>query len=278
MFAFLIRSSRPRFWIYLVGPYLLGLAAAGVPFRTPLNLTHIFFFVYFLFPANLLLYGVNDLADEDTDAHNPKKQGYEHTQSHTIHKRIVVFACLLQLALVCISPYIPTHTWLPLGGFLGLSLAYSLPPLRLKARPFFDAASNLLYAMPGFVAYYVSGFTHASLLVLFASACWCAAMHAWSAVPDIDADTRAGLRTIATTLGAERTIITCGWLFALSGICAWPWLGPIGVCCAVIYVSLMWKARTLSDEERFGLYKRFPRINALIGIAMTFYVLSLQLH
>lgn len=32
---------------------------------------------YFLFSANLFVYGVNDIADGDTDKHNIKKQGYE---------------------------------------------------------------------------------------------------------------------------------------------------------------------------------------------------------
>jgi 4-hydroxybenzoate polyprenyltransferase len=33
--------------------------------------------VYFTLPANLLIYGVNDIADYDTDKNNPKKQSYE---------------------------------------------------------------------------------------------------------------------------------------------------------------------------------------------------------
>lgn len=56
------------------------------------------YLLYFLFPANLLVYGVNDIADEDTDILNAKKQGYEllHTKEkttalkHAIIKRAVI--------------------------------------------------------------------------------------------------------------------------------------------------------------------------------------------
>jgi 4-hydroxybenzoate polyprenyltransferase len=33
--------------------------------------------LYFTIPANLLIYGINDIADYDTDKKNPKKQAYE---------------------------------------------------------------------------------------------------------------------------------------------------------------------------------------------------------
>ena len=58
---FLLKVSRPRFWIYIFGPYIVGLIA-GVENKTELlSLLYLLFGIYFLYPANLLIYGVNDI-------------------------------------------------------------------------------------------------------------------------------------------------------------------------------------------------------------------------
>ena len=74
---FLLKVSRPRFWFYIFGPYILGLLA-GVATRGELsNGIYILLAIYFLYPANLLIYGVNDIFDYETDKLNPKKTDYE---------------------------------------------------------------------------------------------------------------------------------------------------------------------------------------------------------
>ena len=71
--AQLLKTSRPRFWIYLIGPILIAFAASGLQFSPLLILLGL----YATLPANLLIYGVNDIFDRDTDALNAKKSGYE---------------------------------------------------------------------------------------------------------------------------------------------------------------------------------------------------------
>ena len=68
-----LKVSRPRFWIYIIGPVLLVLASF-------LNISKdlLLLILYLTYPANLLIYGVNDIADRDTDALNIKKGSYEH--------------------------------------------------------------------------------------------------------------------------------------------------------------------------------------------------------
>ena len=91
----IFKISRPRFWLYTFGPYLVGLtAAANVP-SDLLRFDVIFFALYFLFPANLLIYGVNDIWDFETDSRNRKKTGYETLvrpeHHHTLLLRIAAF-------------------------------------------------------------------------------------------------------------------------------------------------------------------------------------------
>ena len=74
----LIRISRPKFWLYLAGTYFVGLVFA---IENPIQLLTPFFilnFLFFLIPANFLLYGINDYFDFDTDQYNDKKDSHEH--------------------------------------------------------------------------------------------------------------------------------------------------------------------------------------------------------
>lgn len=70
----LIKISRPRFWIYEVGPYIIGIAAAAHgDYSAWLLLPTLVFFVFFTYPANIYIYGINDAYDYDTDKLNPKR-------------------------------------------------------------------------------------------------------------------------------------------------------------------------------------------------------------
>src|SRR5688500_16965443 len=84
------KISRPRFWGYLAGPYLIGYVI-GMPTQTAL-LTPLFFvhLLYFVTVANVLVYGVNDLFDMDTDEKNPKKDTHEHKLKSTEKKQLKV--------------------------------------------------------------------------------------------------------------------------------------------------------------------------------------------
>lgn len=57
----------------------------------------IVFGVYFLFSANLWIYGVNDIYDYETDKLNPKKSEYEalvHPREHPILRKNILIAQL----------------------------------------------------------------------------------------------------------------------------------------------------------------------------------------
>ena len=70
---FLLKVSRPRFWLYVFGPYIVGLAAGAATRDDFVRIENLVFGLYFLLPANLLIYGINDIFDFETDRLNPKK-------------------------------------------------------------------------------------------------------------------------------------------------------------------------------------------------------------
>ena len=200
----LLRVSRPRFWLYLGGTFLLGLAFALPAPAALVQLSVLLVFLCFLLPANLFLYGINDLADGDTDKYNPKKGTKEHLLRGTQVRALTSAVWVSAFIIVAVA------AWFALQGlwvaslmtllFLALGAAYSAKPLRLKAKPVLDSASNVLYVLPGLVGYAFAVNQVPQWEFIAAFVCWTAAMHLFSAIPDIAADKRAKLMTTATVL------------------------------------------------------------------------------
>jgi len=268
----LVAVSRPRFWLYLGGTYLVGFTAGAVSpadFAAPAFWVHL---LYFLLPANLFLYGVNDLFDEDTDRFNPKKGRWEHRlvpREKLALAVAVVVAAALGLALAAGAASWPARG--ALLSFLALGAGYSVPPLRLKARPGLDFPANALYAMPGLVGYALVTGQLPPAVAVAGAACWTGAMHLFSAVPDIDADRAAGLATTATALGARSALLVCALLWAVAAWAAWALIHQAVALLAVVY-PLAGLALAVRPELTGRAYWAFPALNAAAGFLL--FVLS----
>ena len=262
----LVLVSRPRFWLYLAGPFLLGAVISGVAFwQEP-----VFWWVlvFFLVPANILLYAVNDYFDADTDAYSSKKRGKEFIFSG---ERWVLSSWVV-CAVIGVGVAWALRSWL-VAGFLLLAVFYSAPPIRFKARLLLDSLSNVLYVLPGFLGYSLfSGLAPAWWAVVGAWA-WASAMHLFSAVPDIPADKKAGLRTTAVVVGKDTALVICSVWWVLSLVAALgslSWLAGVLVLYPVFSAVLV--GRSLQVVARAYWY--FPFINAGVGL---FLVVSLLL-
>ena len=270
-----IAISRPRFWSYLFGPFLIGLAAApDIEFSLRLLALGLFF----TYPANLLIYGFNDVFDYETDKHNPKKRGYEKLLSPEQRTPLLRHMALLGLiGILLVTPAdVPQVVKWAMTGFYFFGLGYSVPPIRAKAKPFLDAYFNVLYVFPALVSYGLLTGNFPPLELFIAGALWCAAMHAYSAVPDIRADKKAGLKTVATVLGAKRTLIFCTAHYLLAALLSFPWIGVFSVLAGAVYLWLMYASlRAQTHERLFQLYTYFPRVNLLVGAALFFWVLNI---
>ncbi len=272
----LLRISRPRFWIYLLGPFLIGVAANGL--NQPL-LPILIYGLYFTVPANLLIYGVNDIFDYQTDILNEKKQGYETLVRP--NDRRALWTAIAITNLPFLVPFLLTGTFQPYGcitflGFLFFGIFYSAPPIRAKAIPFLDSIFNVLYFLPGLFGYLLqSSVSSIDVSLLIAASFWCMAMHAYSAVPDIRADRGANLQTIATALGRERTLWFCAILYGAAAILCIHVLGWLAYLLGSIYVGLMaCSMYAQSDEKLFRFYTWFPRLNSLAGFALCLFALT----
>lgn len=268
----MLRVSRPRFWLYLGGTYLVGYTVGAESLDLLLDWRFWAHLLYFLLPANLFLYGLNDLADADTDQFNPKKRGLEQTltaDDRPALYRGVVFAGLISLVALGFQASLTDAALLVLFGIL--CVAYSMPPLRLKARPVVDSASNVLYALPGFLGYHQASGRLVSWQIVAAAWMWTAAMHLFSAIPDIESDRKAGLETTAVKAGHTISLWICAalWLgFAITASEAVAYR-PF-VYAAFLYPAIPLILAFMPRGATYRTYWWFPKINSLFGMGFFF--------
>jgi lycopene elongase/hydratase (dihydrobisanhydrobacterioruberin-forming) len=272
--SFITKISRPRFWLYLAGPYLLGTITFSFLERSFAEWALLFYgFVFFLIPANIILYGLNDYFDFDTDQYNKKKTDKESlllgTSNRMLVARYVGISLILSLPLFY---YLDFYGRALLGLFLFLSFSYSAPPLRFKSKVILDSLTNILYVLPGLIAYRFSLQLFPTVQVVVASFLWAIAMHLFSAIPDIVPDKKGGIRTTAVFFGKEKSLLICAVIWFLVGASLLP--NIVFFLIGLMYASIpfMLLIRRSSSYELEKTYWRFPFINGLVGFFIFIYM------
>ena len=69
----LIEISRPVLWVNTIGTTITGMWLAGFLW----NWDIVPILIWVTFPMNILIYGINDIFDQETDNINARKGGYE---------------------------------------------------------------------------------------------------------------------------------------------------------------------------------------------------------
>jgi 4-hydroxybenzoate polyprenyltransferase len=272
--GYLLRLSRPRFWMYLAGPVVVGVtfgAASPAELFSPLALA---LFAYFVLPANVYLYGVNDVFDADIDAENPKKEDKE--VRYTGDRTTLAVVGVSGLAGLAFLPVLGGRAAAAMVAFLLLATEYSAPPFRFKTTPFVDSLSNGLYVLPAVVAYAALAGSWPPLAAFAAGWLWTMAMHTFSAIPDIDPDRRAGIRTTATVLGERRTFAYCAALWVGAALAFGQVHAVLGAILAPYPVIAVAIERASVDVDR--AYWWFPAINTFSGMLLTLVGLWVMLY
>jgi 4-hydroxybenzoate polyprenyltransferase len=262
---YLLKLSRPRFWLYLAGPVVVGVTFGADAPPDLFSLPAVALFSYFLLPGNVLLYGVNDVFDAAVDEANPKKDDREVRYGGQRFVVVAVVAsALVGLALAAVTPPV---AWPWLAGFFLLGVEYSAPPFRFKATPFLDSLSNGLYVLPGAAAYAALAGVNPPLAAVVGGWLWTMGMHTFSAIPDIGPDRDAGIRTTATVLGETRSYAYCAtcWLLAALAFSALAVeLGALLLAYPVVAVLIYW-----SGVDVGRAYWWYPALNTVVGALIT---------
>lgn len=265
MLRYLVVLSRPRFWPYLAGPVVVGAAFGATTTGALASIELAVLFVFFLVPANVYLYGINDRFDRETDQRNPKKARRE--ASYRKHRGVDVIVVASGGLLLGVPAVVEPIAWPYLALWAILATAYSVPPLRLKARPVLDSFVNGLYILPGGAAYATLAGYHPPALALMGGWAWAMGMHTFSAIPDIEPDRAAGVSTTATRLGASRALRYCGVVWSVAavgfGLLDWRLALPLSVYPATV----VWIGRSSITVDR--AYWWFPAVNTVVGGMLT---------
>lgn len=275
LIKYLIQISRPRFWMYVFGPALIGLLInikEPTQLFQPTNLIHL---LYFLYPANLLIYGINDICDGDTDKFNDKKGKYEVQHTSSLTKKVLLAIALTNIPFLIYLSFQNTAQYtVAMLAFLFFSIQYSAKPIRAKAKPILDGVFNVLYILPALTSLFLAqtSISQVQIILLLAATFWCMSMHAFSAIPDIEADTKAGLTTTAVLFQTKGTLIYCGLLYFSTFLITLIHTNPLIALPLAIY-PIITAITYKYPQKTFKIYKYFPYINTLTGFMITIQII-----
>lgn len=290
--AILLKVSRPFLWVntaYTFGfCYIMAALSFKIEGTAPYSLLTIIqqpFFIttlfFFLIPYNIILYGVNDVFDYETDLKNARKletnlEGKVLPPQY--HSFILWTSAMLAIIFgIIYTFYLDFNLILYLSAII-VALAYSVKPIQLKGRPFLDFISaSFHYTVSAFFALYYFydaarfhieqdiTIEYISLWKLLPLFIWGFSSHILGAIPDIQADKEANLRTTAVVLGKRLSLILVFVFYATASVLflyhfKWWALGT------VLYPMLVW-VKNDTVRNRYQIYLNYTN-GAIVTIAL----------
>jgi 4-hydroxybenzoate polyprenyltransferase len=270
-----LASSRPLSWINTAYPFGAAylLSGGGV------DETFVLGVLYFLVPYNLLMYGVNDVFDYESDIRNPRKGGVEGVVlDRGVHRLTLALAAATNLPFLVVLVLLGNRaSTVALTISVLAVIAYSAPGLRFKERPVLDSVtSSVHFVSPAVFGLLVAGgsFGATTSAALVGFLLWGIGSHAFGAVQDIEADRGGGIASVATYLGARGTVrmavaayvvaglllLTTGWPAALSALLVLPYLANVAP-----YLDL----GDADCERAHTGWRRFLWLNYVTGFLLT---------
>ena len=197
--------SRPISWLNTAYPFAAAYLISG-------GVINPLFFIatlYFLIPYNLLMYGINDVFDYESDIRNPRKGGIEGMREQkAFHPTIITASIMATIPFIIVMIILGNIT-----ATIGLIIltffvvAYSLKWLRFKEHPILDSiTSSTHFTGPALYALLLTGFRPEAWPFIIALFLWGMASHALGAIQDIIPDRKGNISSIATVFGANLTL------------------------------------------------------------------------
>ena len=274
----LFKVSRPISWVNTAYPF----AAAYLLLGGVVDLTFVIGTLFFLIPYNLLMYGVNDVYDYESDIRNPRKNSIEGArEAKQFHPTILTAA--YGLAFPFVVSLLLLSSWqadLVLLFVLFTVIAYSLKGLRFKEKPFLDSiTSSLHFTGPLVYAVALLGFPTAAWPFAIALFLWGIASHAFGAVQDVIPDRKGGLHSIATVIGARATVIMSVVFYLIASAVVFVQGGGAII---VAIAGLLYVANTApylrityaTSEKANKGWRRFIWLNYIVGAIVTIVMIT----
>ena len=280
-FKQLFVSSRPVSWVNTAYPF----AVAYWLNTDEISATLIIGTLFFLIPYNLLMYGVNDVFDYESDLLNPRKGGLEGALLNPKYHKLTLWAsflvCVPFVIYLTVVGTVSSTMWLAVTLFA--VVAYSLKGLRFKEIPFLDSITSASH----FVGPMIFGLALAGanlgdpyiISLIAAFTCWGAASHAFGAVQDVVADRAANIKSIATVIGARATTRLAVVIYLAASALVLIAGGPAAQAVVpgllyVFVVSRFWNITNATCESANKGWRLFMWLNFFAGSVVTLIVIT----
>ena len=281
----LVLSSRPLSWVNTAFPFAVAYYVSTGQF----DALFLVGTVFFLIPYNVLMYGINDVFDYESDVLNPRKGGAEGALlPPELHRPMLLTSTLLALPFVVWLVFQGSWpSWVMLALSLFSVVAYSTPPLRFKEIPGLDSVtSSVHFVSPALYGLALGGGlwgdglwgaeppSSTTALVLSAFFLWGMGSHAFGAVQDVISDREAGIGSVAAIWGARTAVWIAVALYAIAGglMLLAPWPIALTAIIAVPYLAAVLPFVTITDEsatKAHGGWRWFLGINFFAGAVVT---------
>lgn len=281
-----LKASRPVSWINTAFPFV----AAYLLITRSVDVRLVVGGLFFLIPYNLLMYGINDVFDYESDLANPRKGGIEGDVVRSRAEATRVHRAIIWASVVTVTPFMG---WLLTQGSVAARvtlvlvvagvLAYSVPVLRFKERPFLDSLTSALHFVGPLL--YALVLTDTSLLarnvwpIWVAFIAWGMASHAFGAVQDVTADRAGGIHSVATVIGARATVWFALALYVVAAavLLVLPWPSVLAAALPFAYVASVSRFVRITDatcEVANRGWRTFLWLNQPVGFAVTLLVIA----
>lgn len=274
----LAKVSRPISWVNTAFPF----AATYLVLGGGIDAILIIGTLFFLIPYNLLMYGINDIFDYESDIRNPRKNSIEGAAEARSFHPTIWWACLASTVpfVIALGLLGSWQAGLVLAGVLFFVVAYSLKGLRFKEKPFLDSiTSSLHFVGPMIYALALLGFPAVAWPYALALFLWGIASHAFGAVQDVIPDRKGGLASVATVIGARATV----WLsivlygaavltIVLQGASVWP--VAIAGLVHIVNIAQYGRITDRTSAQANEAWRRFIWLNYIVGAIVTLVLIT----
>jgi 4-hydroxybenzoate polyprenyltransferase len=267
-------TSRPVSWINTAFPFSAAYLVTG----GGVDAVFVIGSLFFLIPYNLLMYGINDVFDYESDKNNPRKNSIEGGLTEpAFHKTIINWSLGLAAPftayLLLKSPDMASAVIFAVSIFF--VLAYSVPGLRFKEKPFLDSFTSAMhFVLPMVYGLSLTGWQDGYFLLTLSFVAWAMASHAFGAVQDIIPDRQANIASIGTVMGARQTVRLSFVLYVISAMLLIPfWPNALAVSLVgLIYAANIFGFLRITDKQSpktNKAWRRFIYLNQLAGAVVT---------
>ncbi len=268
-------SSRPLSWVNTAYPFGAAYLLSG----RGVDAMFVIGVIYFLFPYNLLMYGLNDIFDFESDIRNPRKGGVEGVVlDKGAHRLTLALAIATNLPFLVVLVMVGNQaSTVALAASVFAVVAYSAPGMRFKEHPVLDSVtSSTHFVSPAVVGLLLAGgsFGIVTATALGGFFLWGIGSQAFGAVQDIEADRGGQIASVATWLGARRTVRMAFAAYAVAGLLllgtGWP--AALSALLVLPYLANVAPYLTLDDrecEQAHAGWQRFLWLNFVTGFLLT---------